>query len=202
MTSAALALLAITQTGDEIILSTAQGMAIRFNEADARPMGRNTSGVKGISLRKGDELVGMVVADPDATLLTACLNGYGKRTPFGPNAALGEVPTLPEDREPASAGGGAANESATANGAPEDEDEQQQQHHGLGQGGQIPDQGEQHRHHRRRDDRHPRCAPLREHAGESAGQQTVFGHAKGEPARHDHREQGAIRHGDEGDRAE
>ena len=84
---------AITKTGDEIVLSTAHGMAIRFSEADARPMGRNTSGVKGVSLGKDDTLVGMVVADPNATLLTACLNGYGKRTPFGPNAAVveGEV---------------------------------------------------------------------------------------------------------------
>jgi DNA gyrase subunit A len=98
---------AITKTGDEIVLSTANGMAIRFNEADARPMGRNTSGVKGVSLGKGDTLVGMVVADPDATLLTACLNGYGKRTPFGPNAAMPEG-DLPEDGEPASAGGDAA----------------------------------------------------------------------------------------------
>ena len=40
-----------------------------------------------IALGKGDTLVGMVVADPEATLLTACANGYGKRTPFGPNAA-------------------------------------------------------------------------------------------------------------------
>jgi len=77
---------AITKPGDEIVLATAKGMAIRFNEADARPMGRNTSGVKGISLGKGDQLVGMVVADPEATLLTACENGYGKRTPFGPNS--------------------------------------------------------------------------------------------------------------------
>ena len=78
--------MAITKKGDEVVLATAKGMAIRFNEADARPMGRNTSGVKGITLTKGDTLVGMVVADPDATLLTACANGYGKRTPFGPNA--------------------------------------------------------------------------------------------------------------------
>ena len=49
-------------------------------------MGRNTSGVKGIRLSKGDSLVGMVVADPDATLLTVCEKGYGKRTYFGPNA--------------------------------------------------------------------------------------------------------------------
>ncbi len=76
----------VTKPGDEVVLATASGMAIRFSEADARPMGRNTSGVKGISSRRGDALVGMVVADPDATLLTACENGYGKRTPFGPNS--------------------------------------------------------------------------------------------------------------------
>ncbi len=77
----------VTEPGDEVVLSTAGGMAIRFKEADARPMGRNTSGVKGISLGFGDDLVGMVVADPNATLLTICAHGYGKRTPFGPNAA-------------------------------------------------------------------------------------------------------------------
>lgn len=77
----------VTQTNDEVVLSTAKGMAIRFKESDARPMGRNSSGVKGISLSKGDELVGMVVADPDATLLTACQNGYGKRTYFGVSSA-------------------------------------------------------------------------------------------------------------------
>jgi DNA gyrase subunit A len=76
----------VTKPGDEIVLSTANGMAIRFHEADARPMGRNTSGVKGITLRKGDDVVGMVVADPDATLLTVCERGYGKRTNFGPNS--------------------------------------------------------------------------------------------------------------------
>jgi DNA gyrase subunit A len=76
----------VTKPGDEIVLSTARGMAIRFSEADARPMGRNTSGVKGISLSAGDHLVGMVVADPQATLLTVCENGYGKRTHFGPNS--------------------------------------------------------------------------------------------------------------------
>ncbi len=76
----------ITKPGDEVVLSTASGMAIRFAESDARPMGRNTSGVKGIKLLKGDRLVGMVVADPEATLLTACAKGYGKRTLFGPNS--------------------------------------------------------------------------------------------------------------------
>ncbi|MCO8123683.1 DNA gyrase subunit A [Stieleria sp. TO1_6] len=71
--------------GDEVILVTAGGMAIRFKESDARPMGRNTSGVKGISLAGEDSVVGMVVTDPSATLLTVCEKGYGKRTPFGPN---------------------------------------------------------------------------------------------------------------------
>ncbi len=76
----------VTKPGDELILATEKGMAIRFAQTDARPMGRNTSGVKGISLGKEDKLVGMVVADPEATLLTVCENGYGKRTPFGPNS--------------------------------------------------------------------------------------------------------------------
>jgi DNA gyrase subunit A len=70
--------------GDDVVLSTAQGMSIRFCESDARAMGRNTMGVKGITLSPGDQVVGMVVAEEGATLLTACENGYGKRTPFGP----------------------------------------------------------------------------------------------------------------------
>jgi DNA gyrase subunit A len=49
-------------------------------------MGRAASGVKGIKLIGDDRVVGMVVADPAADLLTVCANGYGKRTPFGPNA--------------------------------------------------------------------------------------------------------------------
>jgi DNA gyrase subunit A len=88
----------VTKPGDEVVLATANGMAIRFNEADARSMGRNTSGVKGIRLVGDDSLVGMVVADSDATLLTACENGYGKRTNFGPSTAgeVGEGPA-PDD---------------------------------------------------------------------------------------------------------
>ena len=76
---------AVVKPGDEIVLSTAEGMAIRFAQEDARPMGRNSSGVKGIKIQAGDSLAGMVVADPNADLLTVCENGYGKRTPFGPN---------------------------------------------------------------------------------------------------------------------
>ena len=80
----------VAKEGDEVVLSTSSGMAIRFNQSDARSMGRNTSGVKGIKLGASDELVGMVVADPDASLLTVCENGYGKRTPFGPNSVASE----------------------------------------------------------------------------------------------------------------
>ncbi len=82
----------IAKTGDEIVLATRRGMAIRFSESDARPMGRNTSGVKGIKLGKDDSLVGMVVAEPEATLLTVCANGYGKRTLFGANNPLVAAP--------------------------------------------------------------------------------------------------------------
>lgn len=80
----------VTKAGDEVVLSTANGMAIRFGESDARPMGRNTSGVKGIALGRDDDLVGMVVADPESTLLTACENGYGKRTSFGTSTKLAD----------------------------------------------------------------------------------------------------------------
>ncbi len=73
--------------GQDVVISTSAGMSIRFCESDARSMGRNTMGVKGIKLGKSDEVVGMVVAEENATLLTACQNGYGKRTPFG----LGDV---------------------------------------------------------------------------------------------------------------
>jgi DNA gyrase subunit A len=78
---------ALTKPSDEVVLCTRNGMAIRFDEADARAMGRNTRGVKGINLVGDDEVVGMVVADPAGYLLTVCANGYGKRTPFGANTA-------------------------------------------------------------------------------------------------------------------
>ena len=81
----------ISKPGDEVLLATSGGMAIRFQESDARSMGRNTSGVKGITLSGNDELVGMVIVDPEETLLTVCANGYGKRTPFGPHAASNET---------------------------------------------------------------------------------------------------------------
>ena len=52
-----------TRAGDQVILSTRGGMAIRFDESDVRSMGRPAYGVKGIALLEGDEVVGMVVAN-------------------------------------------------------------------------------------------------------------------------------------------
>jgi DNA gyrase subunit A len=69
--------------GDHVVLSTKDGMAIRFEESDVRAMGRQAYGVKGINLEADDEVVGMVVAngqDDPASLLTVCAHGYGKRT--------------------------------------------------------------------------------------------------------------------------
>ncbi len=91
----------LTQAGDKIILATKQGMAICFDEGQARSMGRNTRGVKGIALMAGDEVVGMVVTDPEGQLLTVCENGYGKRTPFGPNIASEVVEGADSVDEPA-----------------------------------------------------------------------------------------------------
>lgn len=89
----------LTRAGDEVVLSTRQGMAIRFDENQVRAMGRNTRGVKGITLEEGDEVVGLVVADPEGYLLTVCENGYGKRTPFGANLAAEEAPEENEKEE-------------------------------------------------------------------------------------------------------
>ncbi len=72
----------VTHGDDEIVLGSRDGQAIRFQETDVRPMGRTATGVRGINLREEDEVVGMVVVDPMATLLTLCENGYGKRTEF------------------------------------------------------------------------------------------------------------------------
>lgn len=70
--------------GHDLLIATRNGMCIRFDQEDARSMGRATRGVKGISLGKDDAVVGMVVAEPEVDLLTICEHGYGKRTPFGP----------------------------------------------------------------------------------------------------------------------
>jgi len=67
----------------QIILATKHGMAVRFNETDVRAVSRHSIGVRGIRLKKkGDKVVGMVVAEEDKTLLTVTENGFGKRTPI------------------------------------------------------------------------------------------------------------------------
>ncbi|MGA1488030.1 MAG: DNA gyrase subunit A, partial [Planctomycetota bacterium] len=72
----------LTRGDDEIILSSARGMAIRFAEGDVREMGRASRGVRGIDLQDGDQVVGMTVVREGGSLLTICQNGYGKRTSF------------------------------------------------------------------------------------------------------------------------
>ncbi|REL39113.1 DNA gyrase subunit A [Rhodohalobacter sp. SW132] len=73
---------ALTDGESNIILANKKGRAIRFHESDAREMGRNTSGVKGMTLDKNDELVDMVVIKNthEATVLAISENGYGKRS--------------------------------------------------------------------------------------------------------------------------
>ncbi|MEM1329065.1 MAG: DNA gyrase subunit A [Planctomycetota bacterium] len=90
----------LTNGSDDLILVTASGAAIRFNEDDARPMGRSAAGVKGIELAEGDEVIGVARVpmkaegdDPRSflpseeadglTLFTITENGYGKRTDVG-----------------------------------------------------------------------------------------------------------------------
>jgi len=69
-----------TNGNDNIILATADGMAICFNENDARPMGRDAAGVRGILLGDGDFVIGAEKAEEGTTLLTVTENGFGKRT--------------------------------------------------------------------------------------------------------------------------
>jgi len=73
------------EKGDELILATAQGQAIRFKESDVREMGRAASGVTGMRIKKGDEIVGADVvkaAGKGGDFLVMSGNGYGKKTPL------------------------------------------------------------------------------------------------------------------------
>jgi DNA gyrase subunit A len=72
----------LTIGNDEVVLITKQGMSIRFNEEEARDMGRNAVGVWGIRPEPGDEVVGIAKIVADAKLLVAGANGIGKRTDF------------------------------------------------------------------------------------------------------------------------
>jgi len=70
----------LTDGASDIILATTKGQAARFGESEVRPMGRDTRGVTGIRLKKGDEVIGMEVVVPDEQLLVVTEQGYGKRT--------------------------------------------------------------------------------------------------------------------------
>ena len=72
----------LSDGNDDIILSTFGGMCIRFNEADVRPMGRVSRGVRGIKLSDGDYVVGMSAASEGDDLLVVTENGFGKKTPL------------------------------------------------------------------------------------------------------------------------
>ena len=70
----------LTDGSCQVILSTRDGQAIRFEEEEARPMGRDTYGVRGMKLDQGDEVVALDLVEAGATLLAVSENGYGKRT--------------------------------------------------------------------------------------------------------------------------
>jgi DNA gyrase subunit A len=77
---------AITGGDDQVIIATKHGQAVYFEENKVRAMGRNSQGVRGVSLQGDDVVVGMVVVNPEdveqSHLLTVCANGYGKRSPI------------------------------------------------------------------------------------------------------------------------
>jgi DNA gyrase subunit A len=70
----------LTDQGQELLVATKQGKAIRFKEGDVRASNRGTMGVKAMSLSPGDEIISMDVVKPSCTLLTVTSRGYGKRT--------------------------------------------------------------------------------------------------------------------------
>ena len=88
-----------TNGNDNIILDTADGMAICFNETDVRPMGRDAAGVRGITLTGEDFVIGAQVAEEGTTLLTVTENGYGKRTELSEYLRTGpEGEKVPQSR--------------------------------------------------------------------------------------------------------
>jgi DNA gyrase subunit A len=88
----------LTCGNDHILLATKKGMAIRFDENDARVMGRAAAGVKGIDLASNDLVVGLVRCNDDADLLTVTHRGYGKRTPLKDYLVHSEDGHRPQNR--------------------------------------------------------------------------------------------------------
>jgi DNA gyrase subunit A len=82
----------MTNGDNEVVISTSQGQAIRFNEKDVRPMGRVSRGVRGIRLRAGDNVIGMDIVQEKSSVFVISQSGYGKRTKvaqFTPHARGG-----------------------------------------------------------------------------------------------------------------
>jgi DNA gyrase subunit A len=74
---------ALTDGQHDIMLFSSGGKAVRFDENDVRPMGRNAHGVRGMMLGKGQKVISLLVAEDEAeSVLTATENGFGKRTPI------------------------------------------------------------------------------------------------------------------------
>jgi DNA gyrase subunit A len=73
----------LTGGDHDIIFGTREGQAVRFHESATRELGRNTRGMKGITLRNADQVVSMIVVHENADILTVTEKGYGKRTPVG-----------------------------------------------------------------------------------------------------------------------
>ena len=78
----------LTNGNEEIFIAAREGRCCRFDETDARPMGRNSTGVRGINIEDDDEVIGAINYDPEAedasahTVLVVSENGFGKRTDF------------------------------------------------------------------------------------------------------------------------
>jgi len=72
----------LTHGGDEVIIVTEKGQALRFSEEQVRPMGRTAAGVIGVRLGKGDQVTSMEIVEPEGDLLVVTAGGYGKRTPL------------------------------------------------------------------------------------------------------------------------
>src|SRR6202012_5467145 len=82
----------MTTGNNEVVISTSQGQAIRFNEKDARPMGRVSRGVRGIRLRSDDHVIGMDIVEEGSSIFVISKYGYGKQTKvaqFTPHARGG-----------------------------------------------------------------------------------------------------------------
>ncbi len=70
----------LTDGSQKLLMATRNGMAIKFDENDVRPMGRAAAGVRGIKLKSNDEVIGLAIARDEDSLLTVTENGFGKRT--------------------------------------------------------------------------------------------------------------------------